>query len=146
MGNTHTFQQVRRAVFRLSIWQLGLTMLLVSLAAFAFNVDAAISVLVGGIIGILAGFYQAQRMLRIDASLHQQKFMQGVWISEALKIVLTAALFVVAIRLLEVEMVPTIVGYSGTYIIYWAALGTNYPWVDTPIAINNLRDRNWPDA
>jgi hypothetical protein len=40
--------------------------------------------------------------------------------------------------------VPTIVGYAGTYIVYWAALGTRYPWFETRVASD--RDKNWPDA
>lgn len=107
---------------------------------------AAVSVLTGGLIGIVAGLYQAQRLLRVDASVYPQSYMQGLWVSEAVKIVLTVALFIVAIRLLKVQMVPTMVGYAGTYIVYWAALGTAYPWFETSVPSNNLRDRNWPDA
>jgi hypothetical protein len=69
-----------------------------------------------------------------------------LWVSEVVKILLTGALFVLAIQLLDVQMVPTIVGYAVTYIVYWAALGTAYPWMDTPTNTGNLRDKNWPDA
>ena len=93
---------------------------------------------------MLAGAYQAQRMLRVDAGIHPEAFMQGLWISEAVKFVLTVALFIVAIRLLQVQMVPTIIGYAATYIVYWAALGTRYPWFET--RIESDRDKNWPDA
>lgn len=146
MGNSQTFQKARRAVFRLSTWQLGLTLTLTVIAEVAMSRISALSVLTGGLIGIVAGLYQAQRLLRIDASLHPESFMQGLWISEAVKIVLTVALFIVAIRLLQVQMVPTMVGYAVTYIVYWAALGTAYPWIDTSAHSKNLRDRNWPDS
>jgi len=145
MGNTQTFQKARHAVLRLSAWQLGLTLTLSALAMLLSRM-AAVSVLTGGLIGMLAGLYQAQRMLRIDASMHPESYMQGLWISEAVKIVLTVALFIVAIRLLQVQMVPTIVGYAGTYIVYWVALRTAYPWFETSVPSKNLRDRNWPDA
>jgi ATP synthase protein I len=143
MGNTQTFQKARLAVIRLSAWQLSLTVALVLMAWLWFDAGFATSLLAGGMIGMLAGFYQAQRMLRVDAAEHPEVFMQGLWISEAVKIVLTVALFIVAIRLFRVQMVPTIIGYAGTYIIYWVALGTGYPWFETAVN-NNSRDKNWP--
>jgi ATP synthase protein I len=144
MGNTQTFQKARLAVFRLTVWQLLLTLALALIAVLFVDNRFALSVVAGGLIGMLAGLYQAQRMLRVDAGLHPEAFMQGLWVSEAVKIVLTVALFIVAIRLLRVDMVPTIVGYAGTYIVYWVALGTRYPWFET--RVESDRDKNWPDA
>ena len=144
MGNTQTFQLARLAVFRLFGMQLALTVALTLLAWAVFALPTAGSVLAGGLIGMLAGFYQAQRMLRVDAGAHPEAFMRGLWVSELVKIVLTVAMFVLAIRLFRVQMVPTIVGYAGTYIVYWVALGTRYPWFET--RTENTRDQNWPDA
>jgi F0F1-type ATP synthase assembly protein I len=133
MGNTQTFQKARLAVFRLAGWQLALTIALVGLALLFSDTKTATSVLVGGLIGLLAGLYQSQRMLRVDAGTDPEAFMRGLWVSEAVKIVLTVALFIV-----------TIVGYAGTYMVYWAALGTRYPWFET--RIESDREKNWPDA
>jgi ATP synthase protein I len=143
MGNTQTFQKARLAVFRLSVWQLLLNLALAFIAAVLIDKGFALSVFVGGMIGLLAGFYQAQRMMRVDAGKDPEGFMRGLWISEVVKIALTVALFVIAIRLLRVQMVPTMIGYAGTYIVYWLALGTRYPWFETPVD-NNARDKNWP--
>ena len=144
MGMTQTFQNARLAVVRLSAWQLSLTLALALIGLLWIDSGFAVSVLAGGMIGMLAGFYQAQRMLRVDAGKHPEMFMQSLWVSEAVKILLTVALFILAIRLLRIQMVPTIVGYAGTYVVYWAALGTRFPWFETAIN-NNSRDRNWPD-
>jgi ATP synthase protein I len=145
MGNTQTLQKARLAVFRLCGMQLMLTVAVTLLALLMFGSSTATSAFSGGLIGVLAGFYQAQRMLRVDAGSHPEAFMRGLWVSELVKIVLTVAMFIAAIRLLRVQMVPTIVGYAGTYIVYWVALGTSYPWFETPVS-NNDRDRNWPDS
>jgi F0F1-type ATP synthase assembly protein I len=144
MGNTQSFQKARRAVFRLTVWQLLLTLALALIAALFIDKSFAWGIATGGLIGLLAGAYQAQRMLRVDAGTHPEAFMQSLWISEVVKIVLTVALFIAAIRLLRVQMVPTIVGYAGTYIVYWAALGTRYPWFETRTTSD--REKNWPDA
>jgi len=144
MGNTNLFHKARLAVFRLSGIQLAVTVVLSLLALMLFGPLTAGSLFSGGLIGMIAGLYQAQRMLRVDASAHPEAFMRGLWVSEIVKIFLTVALFVVVVRVLRVAMVPTIVGYAGTYIVYWAMLGTAYPWFESP-ASNNDRDRNWPD-
>lgn len=110
----------------------------------------ALSVFVGGSIGMIAGLYQALRLLQVDGANAPDAFLRGLWVSEVIKIALTAAMFVLAIRSLNIEMVPTIVGYAVTYIVYWIALGTNYPWFDNDVLENempvaDLRERNWPD-
>lgn len=148
MGNSRTFQKARIAVLRLAGWQLLLTALLTATAWLTGYDSAALSVFVGGSIGMIAGLYQALRLLQVDAAGQPDAFLRGLWVSEVIKIALTVAMFVLAIRFLKIEMVPTIVGYAVTYIVYWIALGTRYPWLeedksDMPVA--NLRDRNWPD-
>jgi len=144
MGNSQTFQKARLAVFRLTVWQLLLTLTIVLCGFFLVDKSFALSVLAGGVIGMVAGSYQAQRVLRVDAGLYPEEFMRALWISELIKIVLTVAFFIVAIRIFRVAMVPTIIGYAGTYVIYWVALGTRYPWFES--GHNNPRDKNWPDA
>lgn len=145
MGNTSTFQKARIAVLRLTGWQFLLTASLTAAAWFAGYDNAAVSVFVGGSIGMIAGLYQAMRLLQVDAANKPGAFMRGLWVSEAVKIFLTVALFVLAIRLLGIEMVPTLVGYAVTYIVYWVALGTRYPWFENETPVADLRERNWPD-
>lgn len=155
MGNTHTIQKARIAVLRLAGGQLLLTALLTAAAWLTGYDDAAQSVFIGGSIGMIAGLYQALRLLQVDAAGQPDEFLRGLWVSEAIKIALTVAMFVLAIRVLKVEMVPTMVGYAMTYIVYWIALGTNYPWLgnadsengdlENEMPVADLRKRNWPD-
>ncbi len=130
MGNEQTLHQVRRAVWRLAGWQLGLTVGLAAAAGLFVGRIWAMSALVGGSIGIVAGLYQALRMLKVDASIDPERFLSGVYAGEALKIVLTVALFIAAIRLLPVELIPVMVTYAATYTVYWLALRTGFPWVE----------------
>jgi len=145
MGNTSTFQKARIAVLRLIGGQFLLTALLTATAWLTGYGSAALSVFAGGSIGMIAGLYQAMRLLQVNAAEQPDALMRALWISEVIKILLTVAMFVLAIRLFEVEMVPTIVGYAATYIVYWIALGTRYPWFENEVSVSNLRDRNWPD-
>lgn len=136
MGNEQTFRRVRAAAWRLAGWQVAVTVVLALGAAGIGGRPWVLSAICGGGIGIVAGLYQALRMFRIDASKQPRLYMRAVFASEALKILLTVVLFVAAISLLKVEMVPAIAAYAGTFIVYWAALATNYPWLDSQVKKN----------
>ena len=120
-----------KAAFRLAGWQVGLTGIVAVGAFWLGGNAAAMSSATGGSIGIIAGLYQALRMFRVDAAQDPEGFMRGVYIGEAVKILLTVALIIVAIRLLEVDMLPFMIGYIAIYLVYWVARKTGLPGTDT---------------
>ena len=124
---------LQRAVFRLAGWQVIVTGLVAAAAGWLSGSESALSAGTGGGIGVVAGLYQALRMFRINGARSPANIMRGVYIGEALKIALTVALMIAAIRILQVEFLPFIVGYIGTYVVYWAALKTSFPWSNEPI-------------
>ncbi|MEZ5564202.1 MAG: ATP synthase subunit I [Gammaproteobacteria bacterium] len=130
MSQTQRFRPLRRAAFRLAAWQSALTVMVGAGAWIPGGAAAAWSAALGGGIGIIAGLYQALRMFRVDAADDPARFYRAVWISEAMKILLTVALFIFAIRVLNPQFAPMIVAYAATFIVYWAALGTGYPWME----------------
>jgi len=132
MGSEPGFRMLQRAAWRLAGWQLGLTAVLGAAAAAVGGGVWAVSALAGGATGALGGLYQALRMFRVDASVDPAGFLRSVYVGEALKIVLTVALFIAAIVILQAEMVPAIVAYAATSGVYWVALGTGYPWIRIP--------------
>ena len=121
---------LQTAAFRLAGWQVLLTGIVAAGAFWLGGSSAALSALTGGAIGIVAGLYQALRMFRVDAGKDPEGFMRGVYVGEAVKIVLTVALMIAAIRVLGVGMLPFMIGYIGIYSIYWIALITGYPWIN----------------
>jgi len=121
---------LQKAAFRLAGWQVLLTGIVAAGAFWLGGLSAALSAAVGGSIGIVAGLYQALRMFRVDASKDPEGFMRGVYIGEAVKIVLTVALMIAAIRVMGVEMLPFMIGYIAIYSVYWIALKTGYPWLN----------------
>ena len=118
---------LQRAAFRLAGWQVALMSVVVVIASWLGGRDAGMAAAIGGSIGIIAGLYQALRMFRIDASKDPEGFMRGLYIGEAVKILLTVALMIAAIRGLNVEMLPFMMGYISIYIVYWVALKTGLP-------------------
>ncbi len=129
MDNALALQGLRRAAYRLSGWQLVMTALVVAGAAWIAGSAAALSALAGGVIGTVTGLYQAVRLFRTDASQYPEAFMGTVYAGEAVKILLTAALFIFAIKALRADFLPLILGYIATLVVYWAALGTGFPWL-----------------
>ena len=118
---------LQRAAFRLAGWQVALTLVVAAIAGWLGGQGAGVAALTGGSIGIIAGLYQALRMFRVDAGKDSAGFMRGVYIGEIVKILLTIALMIAAIRVLNVEMLPFMIGYIAIYIVYWVALKTGLP-------------------
>lgn len=125
MGNTQAFKRLRIRAYRLAGWQLVVTSLAAAAAGLVGGRCWLISAFAGGCIGVVAGFYQAMRMFCMDSSQQPERYMGAVYVSEAIKVSLTVALFIVAIKILEIEMVPTMVGYTVTFFVYWVSLRTD---------------------
>jgi F0F1-type ATP synthase assembly protein I len=118
---------LQRAAFWLAGWQLALTGLVAAGAGWLGGSASGLAAATGGSIGIVAGLYQALRMFRVDASKDPAGFMRGVYVGEVVKIILTAALTIAAIRVLDVGMLPFMIGYIANYVVYWVALKTGLP-------------------
>jgi ATP synthase protein I len=129
MGKSRDFRLLRRAAFRLAGWQGAITAVAALAAGVTGGPAGAGSALLGGGIGLVAGLYQALRMFRSSAADDPAGFYRGVWMSEVVKILLTGALFILAIRVLGARFAPMMVAYAGTFIAYWVALGTGFPWL-----------------
>jgi len=123
---------LQSAAFRLAGWQVLTTGVVAAGAFWLGGSSGALSAVTGGGIGIVAGLYQALRMFRVDAGRDPAGFMRGVYVGEAVKIALTVALMIVAIRVLRVAMLPFMIGYIAIYSVYWIALKTGYPWIGEP--------------
>lgn len=109
-------------VARLLAGQLGVALALVgALAVFAGD-RAAYSALVGAFIGFAPNCYLAGRMRRRARGATPLDALHGMYTGELLKIVFTAALFVTAIRLLDVEFLIVLATYCAMVMVNWLAL------------------------
>jgi len=123
---------LQRAAFRLAGWQVVLTGVVAAGASWLGGSASGLAAATGGSIGIIAGTYQALRMFRVDASEDPAGFMRGVYVGEVVKVMLTVALTIAAIRVLNVEMLPFMSGYIAIYIVYWVALRTGLSGTTEP--------------
>ena len=83
---------------------------------------AAYSALVGAIIAIVPNLYLARRLLGRGPGATPSESLRGIYSGELLKIAFTIALFVIAIRLLDVVFLIVVASYLAMVMINWLAL------------------------
>lgn len=83
---------------------------------------AGLSALVGTVIAVVPNFYLARRLLRQGPGASPSESLRGIYTGELLKIAFTLALFVIAIRLLDVVFLIVVAGYLAMVAINWLAL------------------------
>ena len=93
------------------------------LAAALVSVNAAVSVLIGGSIGIIANLGYALRAMRMSSGADPVKAYQAQAAGEGFKFLLTLVGFaLVFLGYKEVAVLPLFLGYASTFVIYWMAL------------------------
>jgi ATP synthase protein I len=112
---------IRAKAYRIVAAQLAVTAVL-SLGAWAFSgAVAAGSAFAGGLISAAGSLFFA-RWLSSAEGRSPREFARAFYTGEGLKMVLTVALFWVAIALLETNPAPLLITYAVTLIVYWLAL------------------------
>jgi len=103
--------------------QAALVVVLALVAGVAVDVNAAVSVLSGGAIGLVANLGYVLRALRMGAENNPVKVYKAQAAGERLKFVLTLAGFaLVFLQYKEVAVLALFLGYTSTFVIYWLAL------------------------
>ncbi|BAU50433.1 ATP synthase I [Sulfurifustis variabilis] len=80
------------------------------------------SALVGGSIAALASLYFAAVLYARRGGRNPRQFVRAFYVGEFLKIVITAALFWIAIVWLDVSFLPAFATYAVALLAYWLAL------------------------
>ena len=103
--------------------QAALAVTLAVIVGVAIDVNAAVSVLIGGSIGLVANFGYVLRAMRLGAGDDPVKVYRAQAAGERLKFGLTLAGFaLVFLQYKEVAVLPLFLGYTSTFVIYWLAL------------------------
>ena len=103
--------------------QAALAITLAIAAGLIANANAAVSVLIGGSIGLVANFGYVLRAMRLGAGDDPVKVYRAQAAGERLKFGLTLTKFaLVFLQYKEVAVLPLFLGYTSTFVIYWLAL------------------------
>ena len=117
-----SFAKARRGTFIIVGLQLAMTVLAGLVAAVVAGQYAAWSALVGGLINVLASLSMALKLFAGGLAAGSQQWFGRFLVGEALKFVITVALFIVAIVVMKAAFLPLILAYIATYVAYWIGL------------------------
>ncbi len=82
----------------------------------------ALSALTGGMICVLSGAYLALRMFRVKPGRPPALMVRAFYVGEAVKLALTALMFLIAIVYMDVDILIVILTYMAALSMYWFAL------------------------
>jgi len=86
-----------------------------------FGWQVARSVGYGGMTALIPNAYFALRMCR-DRGKNPRRIIRGFYMGEAVKLILTAVLFVLVFRLPEIRFMPLFAGFVAVLGVFWFAL------------------------
>jgi ATP synthase protein I len=118
-----SYAKARQGTFVIVGLQLAVTVLASLVAALVAGRYAAWSALAGGLINVVASLYMALKLFAGGPGIGPQQWLGRFLMGEALKFVITVALFVFAMVVLKAAFLPLILAYIATYLAYWVALG-----------------------
>lgn len=111
-----------RTVRRVLALQMLITLVVATLALALADLRAAGSALLGGSINLIATGYFAYRVFAPKPGATAHQIATAFYIGEAIKIVLTGALFTVILVWLDVALLPLFLAYIATMLAFWLAL------------------------
>lgn len=118
LGEASLFSAVRRIL----LYQ-AMTVAAISVVAFLLSGLAdAQSVLAGGLAGFLPNVFFATKFGRHDPKKSAQEVVRAFYVGEALKLVLTGALFVLIFQIPGISFMPLFIGFVSVIMVFWFAL------------------------
>jgi ATP synthase protein I len=112
----------RRLAFGVVLGQAGVTVIVGLCALGLAGAVAAVSALLGGGIATVGSLAMAGVAFGGRADSGARRALGAFYLGEAVKLAITVALFVVALRLARVVPLAMLAGFAATYLMYWIAL------------------------
>jgi ATP synthase protein I len=121
-GLTASTMDATRTARRVLALQMLITLAVAALAWAMWDLRAAGSALLGGMINLIATGYFAYRVFALRPGSTAHQIATAFYIGETVKIVLTGALFTVILVWLDVAVLPLFLAYIATMLAFWLAL------------------------
>jgi len=112
-----------RAVDRILATQLTVIVVLVIGFYLLGSNGQMISAFYGGMIAFVPNLYMVLR-LRKTSGKAPKELLHSLYIGEAVKLILTATLFILVFQLPDVEILPLLLTFSAVLAVFWLALFT----------------------
>ncbi|RLK46504.1 ATP synthase protein I [Alkalispirillum mobile] len=114
-------QSARRLVWRIAIFQVGVG-LFASGCWLLAGPKAAAAAFTGALIAMLPGLYFAGKVFSKPPEADPRSMLGAFYFGEAVKLILTAALFIIALQWFGGVFLPLITTYVAALSVHWLAL------------------------
>jgi ATP synthase protein I len=119
MTQTPLKKQIQQQAFRIVFWQLACVVALSAVALIITGTKHGFSVLAGGLAYGIPNLIFVWRVFRYAGAQEMNQFMAAFFAGEALKLILSAILFLVIVKYLSVSLLSTLVGFAGAIVSFW---------------------------
>ena len=109
---------------RLWLVQLGITLFLTALCAIVFNIKAASSALLGGLVCIIPNAYFASKLFKHQGAHAAKQIVNSFYKGEAVKIILSIFLFTAVFIFFKITPLAFFISYILVLMTHWFA-----PWI-----------------
>ena len=106
---------------RLLLIQLGVTVLIATIVLLISNATDATSAIVGGMVCLVPNVYFASKVFEYNGVRAARQIVNGFYKGEALKLMLSVALFAMVFKFLKVNPLVFFVAYIAAQMVYWFA-------------------------
>lgn len=101
-------------------YQIGI-IIVVCLGFVVGGWQKALSSALGGLAAFIPNMYFALRISGADGQ-EARKILSSFYVGEAVKLLLTAALFIIIFQIPNIELLPLLAGYVSALSVFWFAL------------------------
>jgi len=106
---------------RLLLIQLGVTLLVAVIAEIIGDSTAALSAIAGGLVCVLPNAYFVSKLFKHSGAHSARQIVNGFYKGEAMKLMLSVALFALVFKFLNVNPLVFFVAYITAQMVFWFA-------------------------
>lgn len=111
----------KSTAYRIVLAQLAMSLVAGAVAWVIAGASAGLAALVGGLINVIANLYFALQVFSGGVR-PARSVLNSFYVGEAVKFLITAALFGVAVAVWQLSVPPLLAGFGLTLVVYWLAL------------------------
>lgn len=112
---------VQSQAYRIVFLQLAGVIVLACLALILRDTRSSLSVLLGGLAYVIPNLIFVWRVFRFTGAKQMTLFIAAFFLGEAIKLVLSAILFLMIVKYLPVSLLSVLIGYIGAIVSFWIA-------------------------
>ena len=109
----------QRDVWHLLAFQLGISVLIALIAIVVDGAMASLSALLGGLVCVVPNVYFVRQLFKYKGARAAKQIVNGFYKGEALKLLLTIALFLLVFKLIKINPLVFFVAFIAAQMVFW---------------------------